>query len=184
MKTITRILAAAVILGCAALGSAGPASADQVMEGVYTYNEPGQPIATWNLYPTCVPVVGDLREPLYLPVACTVHVGSSTLNKTTHELEMQNYSADARLTSGLWTTTVNKPEGVVCPDGHLEKSIDIYAFDDGTLTGTHTFTHGAVCGVPATVTKAPFTLTYVEPLPVPVERYPLVCEPAGLRICT
>jgi hypothetical protein len=33
------------------------------------------------------------------------------------------------------------------------------------------------------MTKTPFTLAYKEPLPAPVERYPLYCEPAGLRIC-
>lgn len=33
------------------------------------------------------------------------------------------------------------------------------------------------------MTKAPFTLAFAEPLPIPVERYPLVCEPAGNRLC-
>ena len=33
------------------------------------------------------------------------------------------------------------------------------------------------------MTKTPFTLTFAEPLPIPVDRYPLDCEPAGLRHC-
>jgi hypothetical protein len=163
---------------------ASPASADQVMEGIYTYTEEGQPSATWTIYPSCVPVVGDLREPLYLPVACRLHVTSSTSSKINHALEMLNYSSDAVLTGGRWTATITKPEGVLCQDGSTDKSIETYAFDDVTLTGTHTVTHSAVCGLPSAVIKTPFTLTYQGPLPMPVERYPLDCEPGGLRLCT
>ena len=75
--TVVRELAAAVVLACVALGFASPARAEQVMEGVFTYMQEGQPPATWTIYPICVPTVGDLREPLYLPVACTLHVTGS-----------------------------------------------------------------------------------------------------------
>jgi hypothetical protein len=33
------------------------------------------------------------------------------------------------------------------------------------------------------VKKSAFTLAFKEPLPIPVERYPLDCEPGGLRLC-
>ena len=59
--TVVRELAAAVVLACVALGFASPARAEQVMEGVYTYMQEGQPPATWTIYPICVPTVGDLR---------------------------------------------------------------------------------------------------------------------------
>jgi hypothetical protein len=101
-----------------------------VIEGIYTYDQHGLPPATWTIFPICVNTIGDLREPLYLPVACTL-----------------------KITSAAW---------------HLR---------------THTSTHDAVCGVPPSMTKTPFTLSYEHPLPIPVERYPLVCVPAGLRHC-
>ena len=33
------------------------------------------------------------------------------------------------------------------------------------------------------MTKTPFTLTFDNPSSIPVEQYPLVCGPAGLRHC-
>ncbi len=43
------------------------------MEGIYTYTQ-GDVVAEWTIYPICVPTVGDLRDNLELPVACTLHV--------------------------------------------------------------------------------------------------------------
>ena len=71
-------LALPSLLAGAALATASPSSADQVMEGIYTFNAEGQPPAEWTIYPICVPTVGDLREPLELPVACTLKVVSAT----------------------------------------------------------------------------------------------------------
>ena len=62
-------------------------------------------------------VVGDLRVPLELPVACTMHVVSATSKKTTPELESLNWGGDAHLTGGLWTILVNRSDGFQCPDG-------------------------------------------------------------------
>jgi hypothetical protein len=183
MGTIARALAVAVLLAGSAVGLASPASADQVMEGVYIYEQPGLPPATWTIYPICVNVVGDLREPLYLPVACTLHVTSQTNAKTSHELDVQNFGGDARLTGFKWTMQTTKREGFVCPDGSKAPTQETYAFDDVTLTGTHTVAHNAVCGGPAGLTKEPFTLKFDRPLPIPVQRYPLQCEPGGLRLC-
>ena len=77
---ILRGVAAAVMLACAALGFAGPAQADQVMQGVYTYTPEQGPSGEYQIYPSCVPVVGDLREPLEsaggLPAAHGCAVGA------------------------------------------------------------------------------------------------------------
>ncbi|OBK72940.1 hypothetical protein [Mycobacterium sp. 1274761.0] len=183
MGTIARLLGIAVVLGGTALGTAGPAAADQVMEGLYKFSAPGLPEATWTIYPLCVPTVGDLRVPLELPVACTLKVVSATKNESTFELNSLNWGGDAHLTGGQWTLTTHKDEGFLCPDGSRESSVDTYKFDDVTLTGEHTSTHTAVCGVQPGMTKTPFTLAFDKPLPIPVDRYPLVCEPAGLRLC-
>ena len=71
--TIIRGFAAAAVLACAALGFAGPAHADQVMQGVYNYTPQEGTSGTWEVWPSCVPVVGDLRVALNLPVpaGCT-----------------------------------------------------------------------------------------------------------------
>ncbi|RDH80194.1 hypothetical protein DVS77_02225 [Mycolicibacterium moriokaense] len=178
-----RVLGAVVVLAAAALAAASPASADQVMEGDYTFDSPGLPSATWTIYPICVPTVGDLRVPLELPVACTLKVVSATTSKTTFDLKNQNWGGDAKLTGGLWTLTTNKVDGFQCPDGSTAPTVDTYKFDDATLAGTHTSLHNAVCGVQPGMTKTPFTLAFAKPLPIPVDRYPLDCEPAGLRLC-
>jgi hypothetical protein len=183
MGTIARLLGTAVVLAGGAVTTAPPSSADQVMEGLYTFTSPGLPQATWTIYPLCVPTVGDLRVPLELPVACTLKVVSATDSQTTYELNSLNWGGDAHLTGGQWVLTANKDQGFLCPDGTREPSVDIYKFDDTTMTGEHTLTHTAVCGVPAGMKKEPFTLAFDKPLPIPVDRYPLVCEPAGNRLC-
>ncbi len=174
LKTITRVLAAAVVAVGAALGWAGPAAADEVLQGVYNYHQDGVGAATWTIFPSCVPTVGDLREPLNLPVACRLHVNASRpLN-----------GGDARLVGGLWEFDTAVSDGVKCPDGSTAPLSETYQFDGNTLTGTRTVLHNPVCGLPAEMTKFPFTLSFKDQLPIPVDRYPLVCEPAGLRICS
>jgi hypothetical protein len=168
---IIRGLAVAVIFAGVALGSASPAAADEVLEGIYTFSQASEPPETWTIYPICVPVVGDLRVPLYLPVGCTLHVTSSS-----------GRGGDARLTGGLWTFTVTKA-GMKCPDGSMAPLTHTLAFNGEALTGMHTTIHDAVCGLQPGMVKEPFTLAFKEPLPIPVERYPLICEPGGLRRC-
>jgi hypothetical protein len=170
---IIRGVAAAAIFVCAALGLAGPANADQVIEGVYNYvPSDGQP-GTWTIMPSCVPVVGDLRVPLELPVACRLHVVAS---KGTP-------GGDAYLTNGVWTIQTNDPQGMRCPDGTWAPTTGTVTFDDATLTGTRTVFHNDDCGLQPGKIDQSFTLSLRGPLPMPVERYPLDCEPAGLRIC-
>ena len=70
------VLAVATAFASVALGFAGPARADQVMQGVYTYTQ-GDVAREWTIYPICVPTVGDLRDNMELPVACRLHVVGS-----------------------------------------------------------------------------------------------------------
>lgn len=183
MGTIARLLGIAVVMAAAALGTASPSSADQVMEGIYTFNTEGSPPAEWTIYPLCTPTVGDLRVPLELPVACKLKVVSATPGKYTFELNNLNWGGDAKLTDGQWALTTNKADGFQCADGSTAPTVDTYKFDDVTLTGTHTSLHTSVCGAAPGMTKTPFTLAFARPLPIPVDRYPLVCEPAGNRLC-
>ncbi len=89
------------------LGIAAPAQAEPVMQGVYTYTQDGMDPQTFTVFPSCVPVVGDLREPLELAVACRLHVATSKGIK----------GGDARLTGGQWTYSTSSLEGMQCPDG-------------------------------------------------------------------
>jgi hypothetical protein len=181
--SIARWLTAAVIFVGVAVGSAAPASADdpppdpQVLEGVYTYTQPGAPLYNWTIYPTCVPVVGDLRVALYLPVGCVLHVTSDRENSG------ESFGGDARLVSDRWTFTVNNPSGVSCPDGSKKQSLDVYSFDAATMSGTKTISYSEECGLQPDLIKQPFTIAYQKPLPIPVDRYPLLCDPGGLRRC-
>ena len=72
-----------------------------------------------------------------------------------------------------------KENGVACPDGTTAASTDTYAFDDVSLTGTHTSIHGDICGLQPAMTKTPFTLAFQGPLASPVDRYPLDCNEIG-----
>jgi len=115
-----RGLAAAAILACAALGFAGPAHADQVMQGIYNYTPQEGDSGTLTIYPSCVPVVGDLRVNLDLPVAlpaARVPVGRLT-------------GGDAILTGGLWQFTSPKKDGMQCPDGSSAPTVETIKFDD------------------------------------------------------
>jgi hypothetical protein len=172
--TIARVLAVAATFASLVLGFASPARADQVMEGVYIYTQ-GDLVVEWSIYPTCVPTVGDLRENLELPVACTLHVAPNPATVL--------HPGAARLTGGQWAYTVTLLDGFKCPDGGTAPEIDMYKFDDLTMTGTHSISHNDVCGVPAGIESYPFTLAYNRPLPMPVDRYPLYCEPGGLKRC-
>lgn len=170
---LIRALAAAAVFGLVALGLATPAHADQVMEGIYTYSQDDGYTGTYTIFPSCVPTVGDLRVPLELPVACTLHVQAST------GIE----GGDARLTGAQWTYQKPIKDGLQCPDGSTAPTIETYKFDDATMTGTRTVLHNADCGLPAGMTRYNFTLAFKDPLPIPVDRYPLKCEPGGLRLC-
>jgi hypothetical protein len=171
---ITRLLAVVAAFATVFLGFAGPARADQLMEGIYTYTQ-GDVVAEWVIYPSCVPTVGDLRENLELPVACRLHVAPDSATRVN--------GGDARLTGGVWEFSTTKKDGMQCPDGTTAPIQETYDFDDLTMTGARSVIHNDVCGLPASITKLPFTLVYSRPLPMPVNRYPLYCEPGGLKRC-
>lgn len=173
LRSLAAIPAALVVLVGTALGLAGPAQAVQVMEGVYNYTAAEGESGTWTIYPTCVPVVGDLREPLYLPVGCKLHIAASG----------DLAGGDAVLVGGVWSFTTPKQEGMRCPDGSWAPTVETFKFDDATMTGTRSVSHNGNCGLQPGIINTPFTLSFNKPLPLPVDRYPLICEPGGLRRC-
>lgn len=180
MKTFARVLAATVasatVAAGAALGAAAPAQAEQlVLEGKYTYTQPDGLTGTWTIYPSCVPVVGDLRVPLYLPVGC--HMAVQAFPGVS--------GGDARLANGVWAYNTSIKEGLKCPDGSFAPIQESYEFNTDTMTGTRTTKTVPSCdgAVPASMIKTPFTLAFAEKLPIPVDQYPLICEPGGLRRC-
>jgi hypothetical protein len=176
---ITRGLVAAAISVCAVLGFApsagaqGDVQAPGVPEGVYTVNIDGQAQTTWEIYPVCVPTVGDLREPLLLPVGCRLKITPAGRG-----------GSEAVQTGGRWTFTSNTFDAVrTCPDGTEAKQQEIYSFDGVTLVGSLQVIHGAVCGEQPGMVEIPLNLVFKEPLSIPVTEYPLICEPGGLRRC-
>jgi hypothetical protein len=171
--TIARVLAVAATFASLVVGFASPARADQVMQGIYTYTQ-GDLVVQWTIYPICVPTVGDLRDNLELPVGCTLHVAASSTAVL---------GGDARLAGGQWMFTKNMLDGLKCDDGSTAAQQETYKFDDATMSGTRSVIHNDVCGLPASIANYPFTLAYKEPLPIPVDRYPLYCEPGGLKRC-
>jgi hypothetical protein len=173
-----RALAAAVICAGAVLGFASPAQgqgdvkAPGVPEGVYNVYVEGEPPSTVEFFPICAPTVGDLREPLLLPVGCSL---KATPNGQP--------GAIALMTDGQWRYEYNTIDGRTCPDGTKVPQRTIYAFDPYTLVGTKQIIHGGECGDAAAMVKIPMTLTFNRPPPIPVDQYPLICEPGGLRRC-
>jgi hypothetical protein len=155
------------------LGAASPAQASNVMQGVYDYRLDTGSTGTLTIYPSCVPVVGDLRVPLYLPVGCRLHVQSSG----------DLAGGDAVQTNGIWAFSTTRAEGMKCPDGSMAPTLEYVSFDDVTMTGTRRVSQNGECGLQPGIFTTPFTLTFKNPLPIPVQQYPLYCEPGGLRRC-
>ena len=173
---MSAVLAAAAVVAGGLIGFASPARADQVMQGIYTYTQ-GDVVAEWTIYPSCVPTVGDLRVNLELPVACRLHVAPTPATQVN--------GGDARLTGGVWMFSTSKKDGMTCPDGSSAPIQETYEFDDLTMTGKRSVINNNVCNgeVAAKIVDHPFTLTFNRPLPIPVDQYPLYCEPGGLRRC-
>ncbi|MGV0791144.1 hypothetical protein [Mycolicibacterium sp. XJ1819] len=175
---IIRGLAVAAVCVGVALGLAVPANAQGdvnppgVPEGVYAVNVEGEPPTTWEIFPICAPVVGDLREPLLLPVGCRLKVTPKG-----------QPGAEADLVGGRFTVEYDTIDGRICPDGSTAPQRTLYAFDPYTFVGTKQVIHGAVCGEQPAMHSVPLTMSFKEPLPIPVTEYPLICEPGGLRRC-
>lgn len=173
--TIARMLAVAAVSITTTLGFAAPATAEQVLQGVYSYDQ-GDVHAEWTIYPSCVPTVGDLRDNLELPVACRLHVSPSSPKVS---------GGDARLTGGQWAFSTNIKEGFPCPDGGWAPIQETYKFDDVTMAGTRSVSNSAACNgtVGSKIVVSPFTIAFSRPLPIPVDQYPLYCDPGGLKRC-
>ena len=185
LKTVRYLLALA--LPIASFECAPPAVADPaLLQGSYSYIQDGTPTTTWTVSPTCVPVVGDLRDNLELPLGCVLHINSIAANPSDEDKPgLIVAGGDARLAGGLWSYTEPLGEGITCPDGSVAKAIQTVSFDGDALTGTRkTLVDASACGggVPLE-TSHPFTLVSQGPLSEPIEPYPLVCEPGGLRRC-
>ena len=143
------------------------------MEGVFDYTPAEGAPGTWSIYPSCVPVVGDLREPLYLPVGCRLKVVASP----------GLFGGDAVLVGGRWNFSGPRSKGIQCADGTWEPTLEEFTFDDATMSGTRSVSHSGACGTAPALINTPFTLAFKEPLAMPVNDYPLFCEPGGLRRC-
>ena len=178
-----RVLAMVSSFGFAVAGSlfsaAAPAHADiPLPEGIYTFIQEGTPIGVWTIWPVCTPTVGDLRNNMELPVACLLHVAPDQYGAI--------YGGDARQTGGEghWAFTQTDLLGFTCPDGTKSKIVENYEFEDVNWTGTRTTLNTDQCGVPAAMTKKSFRLEFQKPLPIPVQQYPLYCDPNdGLKRC-
>ncbi|MGV0578941.1 hypothetical protein ABQF17_15135 [Mycolicibacterium elephantis] len=175
---LLRGLGVALISVATALGLAAPAQAQGdvkapgVPEGVYNVDIDGQATTEWEIFPLCVPVVGDLREPLLLPVGCKLKVTPKG-----------QPGAEAAMVGGRWQFDYDTIDGKVCPDGSKAPQQTIYSFDPYTWVGTMKVIHGAVCGEQAAMVVVPLTMSFNRPLAIPVDQYPLICEPGGLRRC-
>ncbi|BBX76042.1 hypothetical protein H7H78_19960 [Mycobacterium shinjukuense] len=150
-------------------------------DGNYAFNQAGVSGVTWTITALCDQPSGtrnmnDYSDPVTWAFQCALNIVSTTPRQLSRQDKLQNFSGRARLSSVLWTFQVTQPEGVLCPDGSTAPSTETYAFDDTTLTGTHTTLHGAVCGLQPQMSKQPFSLQLVGPPPSPVERYPLYCN--------
>ncbi|MCV7302589.1 hypothetical protein H7J93_23470 [Mycobacterium barrassiae] len=170
----TALIGMAVVLGLAVPAHAqGNVKAPGVPEGYYNVNIDGQATATWEIYPICVPTVGDLREPLLLPIACRLKVTPNT----------GQGGAEAVMVMNQWQFVYKDPEGRTCPDGSKAPQETVYRFDPYNWTGTMKVLHGGECGDQPAMVVAPLTMSFKGPLPNPVTQYPLLCEPGGLRRC-
>jgi hypothetical protein len=189
---IRRMLAAGAGIFCAvaigiALESGNPARAlGPPPDGKYTFNQAGVSGVTWTVTALCDQVNGsryykDYSNPDIQADFCALNIVSSTDEQISRQDKLQNYSGRARLVSQRWTLQVNVADGVSCPGGGTAASTDTYAFDDETLTGTHTSLHGPVCGLPSAMSKQPFSLALAGPPPSPIQRYPLQCN--DIAIC-
>jgi hypothetical protein len=182
---ISRGLTVAAVITIVAVGTSTPAKAlGPPPDGIYTFTEAGVPATNWRITALCdAPsrqrAIPDFSDPVIAADLCALNVASSTERAISRPEKLANYVGRARLSSDLWTFQIGKPNGVTCPDGSTAATTDTYAFNDASLSGTHTSIHGDICGLQPGMTKAPFTLAFKGPIPLPVERYPLDCNEIG-----
>jgi hypothetical protein len=174
-------ICSAIALGIA-LESGVPAGAvAPPPDGKYSFNQAGVSGVTWTITALCDQVNGsryykDYSNPDIIANFCALNIVSATDEQISRQDKLQNFSGRARLVSQLWTFKVDIADGVSCPGGGTAPSTETFAFDDATLTGTHTSLHGPECGVESAMSKQPFSLALNGPPPSPIERYPLRCN--------
>jgi hypothetical protein len=182
---ISRGTTAAAAMTLIAVATSVPAQAlGPPADGMYTFSEAGVPAATWKLVSLCdAPsrqrAIPDFTDPVIAADLCSVNVSSTTARVISRSEKLANFVGRARLANDRWTFQVDKSIGVSCPDGSTAATSDTYAFDDVSLTGTHTSIHGDTCGLQPAMTKTPFTLAFQGPLASPADRYPLNCNEIG-----
>ena len=126
---ITRTMAVAVAVTCAAVGLASPAWADdQQLDGDYTFVD-GPTTTTWNISMQCN----------------AEHTCGGMISTSRGWVGAIN-----RVTGGPWTAERNDvAAGWTCPDGSTGPADLLYSFDPATLAGTVTATSKpGVCGDP------------------------------------
>lgn len=116
---ITRAAAVAVAFAGIAVGSAGPAWADEPLEGDYTFVN-GSTVNTWTITTQCNP-----------EGKCGGTVSTST----------GLVAAIKKAPGGQWTVDRNDVfNGWICPDGTTGAGDQVYSFDPVSLAGTLTST--------------------------------------------
>jgi hypothetical protein len=169
---VVALLGVVVVVGLAGPAQAqGNVQAPGVPEGFYNVNIDGQAATTWDIRPVCVPTVGDLREPLLLPVACRLHITPASLP-----------AAEAVMIDNQWQFGFDYLPRT-CPDGSEAPQQTIYRFDPFSMVGTMKVIHGDECGDAPAMFTAPLTMSFNAPPPKPITEYPLLCEPGGIRRC-
>ena len=87
-----------------------------------------------------------------------------------------NYGGVAALQGGLWNLYFPTSKGIKCADGSTAPTEDTWWINPYLLTGTHTKTWKAACGLQPDMVKKPFSLVFKSPLPTPIDRFPLHCQ--------
>jgi hypothetical protein len=123
-----RVVSAAGLLAAVAVGLAGPASADDRLDGQYTFIN-GPTTNTWSITTQCNP-----------EITC-----GGTISTSTGLIEQIT-----RVAGGPWTIErTDVPNGRVCPDGSTGPADLMYSFDPATLVGAASFRSApGVCGDP------------------------------------
>jgi hypothetical protein len=139
MIVTTRTLAAGALAAFAALGIAGPASADPApFNGKYA--------------------AANGSDQFYVTVTSTCP--TVTNGCTASLVSNRGWTSVATLNNGIWTYNVTKPDGVVCADGNYADVVIRYAIDANTLAGTITADSNGECPG-GQVTQAPMQLAKV-----------------------
>ena len=172
----------AVAIGIA-LESGDPARAvGPPPDGNYTFNQAGVSGVTWTVTALCDQVNGsryykDYSNPDIQADFCALNIvelDRRTDQPSGQAAELQRPGPAGRADGGpsrwTWPTAFRARAAAPAP------STETYAFDDETLTGTHTSLHGAVCGLQPAMSKQPFSLQLTGPPPSPIQRYPLQCN--------